>query len=206
MKPECETRGKLLQTALELIWESSYGSVSVDDICKRAGVRKGSFYYFFPSKSDLAVAAFELHWQENKPRWDRAFSPSLPPLERFSLYAQLVYEKQLEKKKTCGKVCGCPYASVGSELSTQDENIRKESLRIVERCVRYFESALTDALRENQIPPCDPATKARELYAYVSGALLQAKIYNDPEIMKDLAASLFRLMEVDEKLASVIRE
>ena len=40
---------RLLQVAFDLIWQQSYGSVSVDHICKRANVKKGSFYYFFPS-------------------------------------------------------------------------------------------------------------------------------------------------------------
>src|SRR5580658_6014991 len=62
MKQENETRIKLLKVAVEMIWESSYGSVSVEDICERAGVKKGSFYYAFKSKSDLAVAAFEYYW------------------------------------------------------------------------------------------------------------------------------------------------
>ena len=34
---------RLLQVAFDLIWEQSYGSVSVDDICARAKVKKGSF-------------------------------------------------------------------------------------------------------------------------------------------------------------------
>jgi TetR/AcrR family transcriptional repressor of nem operon len=42
MKPESETKRKLLETAVELIWESSYGSVSVDDICTKAGVNKSA--------------------------------------------------------------------------------------------------------------------------------------------------------------------
>ncbi|MCW2286501.1 AcrR family transcriptional regulator, partial [Rhodoblastus acidophilus] len=54
-----ETKRRLIAAALELIWRSSYGSVSVDDICKAADVRKGSFYHFFPSKADLAVAAMD---------------------------------------------------------------------------------------------------------------------------------------------------
>ena len=52
-----DAKEKLLRVAFDLIWEQSYGAVSVDDICERANVKKGSFYYFFPSKSDLAVAA-----------------------------------------------------------------------------------------------------------------------------------------------------
>lgn len=68
MKPEGETKKKLLKVAMELIWEQSYGSVGVEDICKRAGVTKGSFYFAFPSKSDLACAAFEESWQLKRAR------------------------------------------------------------------------------------------------------------------------------------------
>jgi len=65
MKKTCETKEKLLQVGFDLIWDSSYGSVSVDDICRRAGINKGSFYHFFPSKADLVVLGFGVafcHW------------------------------------------------------------------------------------------------------------------------------------------------
>ena len=48
---------RLMTAARDLMWEESYGSVTIDDICARAGVKKGSFYYFFDSKAALAVAA-----------------------------------------------------------------------------------------------------------------------------------------------------
>ena len=50
---------RLMTAALDLMWEESYGAVTIDDICQRAEVKKGSFYYFFDSKSHLAVAALE---------------------------------------------------------------------------------------------------------------------------------------------------
>jgi hypothetical protein len=37
-----DTKQKLIDTALELVCKSSYGSVSVDDICKASDVKKGS--------------------------------------------------------------------------------------------------------------------------------------------------------------------
>ena len=49
----------LTDAAMDLIWENSYGATSVDAICERAGAKKGSFYYFFKSKSELAAAALE---------------------------------------------------------------------------------------------------------------------------------------------------
>src|ERR1700677_4588113 len=122
MKPEGETKKKLLKVAMELIWEQSYGSVGVEDICKRAGVTKGSFYFAFPSKSDLACAAFEEKWQAHRPVLDRIFSAQVAAQAQFDQYTDLIVNDQLEKFKTFGKMCGCPYCSIGSELSTQDEN------------------------------------------------------------------------------------
>ena len=52
-----DAKDRLMTAALDLIWSESYGAVTIDDICQRAEVKKGSFYYFFESKSDLAVAA-----------------------------------------------------------------------------------------------------------------------------------------------------
>ena len=49
----------MINAISELIWVGSYGSTSVDDICEKAAVKKGSFYYFFESKADLAIAAIE---------------------------------------------------------------------------------------------------------------------------------------------------
>ena len=34
---------RLKQAALDLMWEESYGAVTIDDICQRADVKKGSF-------------------------------------------------------------------------------------------------------------------------------------------------------------------
>ena len=201
MKRESDTRQRLLDTAIQLIWEQSYGAVSVDDICERAGARKGSFYHFFPSKSDLAAAALEAHWEKLRPDLDRIFSPQTSPLERLASYCDFVYERQKQKMREFGRVCGCPFASLGSELSTQDENIRRKSQQILERRFRYFAAALWDAVREGLIPDQDCAAKARDLYGCVMGVLLEAKIENDLEIIRHLKPTIFRLIGATEKQA-----
>src|ERR1035437_765176 len=115
---------RLMDAALDLIWEESYGAVTIDDICKRADVKKGSFYYFFKSKSELAVAALERLWEKSwKSRLDSVFSSSDDPLTRLKNYLTSIYEKQVEVKKQHGKVLGCPVVSMGSETSTCDNEI-----------------------------------------------------------------------------------
>lgn len=50
MMKDCETKYRIMNTALELIWRSSYDAVGVGEICRQAKVNKGSFYHFFPPK------------------------------------------------------------------------------------------------------------------------------------------------------------
>ena len=196
MKQENETKRKLLDTAMTLIWQSSYGSVSVDDICRQAGVNKGSFYYAFKSKSDLAVAAFEHHWQAKQPMLDAAFSPQIPPLARIDRFCQGVIDHQKQKFETYGKVLGCPFCSLGSELSTQDENIRVAADKIGAKMAKYNESLIRDLAAEGLIETNNPAELSQEVGAYLTGVLMQAKIENSPKHLDRLKHGVLRLLNV----------
>jgi AcrR family transcriptional regulator len=49
----------LLKTAQELFWKHGYRRVSVEEICRKAGVSKMTFYRFFPNKLELAKTVFD---------------------------------------------------------------------------------------------------------------------------------------------------
>lgn len=189
-----DAREKLLQAALDLIWTSSYGGVSVDDICERASVNKGSFYHFFPSKSDLAVAAYEAHWQSARPDLDRIFSPDTEPLDRLHQCFVRLYETQRTKFVEYGFVVGCPYANAGSELATQDPKIRAKAQDMRDRWLDYLERSIRDAHEAGAAEVDDPRSSAQQVYSCVLGTLLQAKILNDPEILLQLAPAVRRLL------------
>ena len=196
MKRESKTKQKLLEVAMKLIWEQSYGSVGVEDICKQAGVTKGSFYFAFPSKSDLACAAYEENWQSKRPVLDQIFSAQVGAVAQFEQYTDLIVKDQTEKYKTFGKMCGCPYCSIGSELSTQDENIRHKAQQMVERAIKYLTSAVRAADDEGLIKEKDPSTLAKQIYDFTIGVILQAKIDNDPDVLKRLKPGVFRLLGI----------
>lgn len=50
------TRRDLYNSAMELFRELGYEQVSVDQIARKAGVAKGTFYIYFKSKSDIIFA------------------------------------------------------------------------------------------------------------------------------------------------------
>jgi TetR/AcrR family transcriptional repressor of nem operon len=83
-----------MDAARTLVWENNYGSTSVDSICEKAGVRKGSFYHFFESKSTLAVEAIEADWQDKRARLDEMFSPQVPPIDRLRKYLDYIIDRQ----------------------------------------------------------------------------------------------------------------
>jgi len=56
-------RQKLLDASLAVIREKGYVATTVDELCARAGVAKGSFFHHFPDKEALAVAAAN-YWSE----------------------------------------------------------------------------------------------------------------------------------------------
>jgi TetR/AcrR family transcriptional repressor of nem operon len=194
MKRPCDTKEKLLQVGFDLIWDSSYGSVSVDDICKRAGINKGSFYHFFPSKADLAVAALEEHWQEKRPMFDHIFSPQVPPLERLQLFCREMVQVQREKAEKYGHVCGCPYSSVGSEMATMDEKIRARSEQLMNSGKKYIETAICDAIREGSVSVSDPALATQHIHSVMLGMLLEAKVQNDLKVLEDLESTVMGVL------------
>jgi TetR/AcrR family transcriptional repressor of nem operon len=180
-----DMKERLTDAALDLIWHNSYGTTSVDAICERAGAKKGSFYYFFKSKSELTAAALEAEWNKNKTNMDALFSPTIPPLERFDRYFDYVHDRLAELQKSCGSILGCPLLSIGSEVSTHDKVVRDTVDRIWDRKIKYFESAIRDAHAQGLIEAPDPEAKAKMLFACYHGTLTQARVQNDVALIRD---------------------
>jgi TetR/AcrR family transcriptional repressor of nem operon len=193
---------RLTDAAMDLIWENSYGGTSVDAICERAGAKKGSFYYFFKSKSELAAAALEADWNKKRTEMDALFSPTVPPLERFERYFDFVLDNLAARQRQCGSILGCPYLSVGSEVSTQDQIVRETIDRIMDRKISYFVSAIRDAHAQGLINAPDPEAKARALFACYQGTLAQARIQNDLELLRDFRPVAMDVLGLKQAVAS----
>jgi TetR/AcrR family transcriptional repressor of nem operon len=179
-----DAKQRLMEAVGELIWTGSYGSTTIDQICEKAGVKKGSFYYFFDSKADLAEMALDEDWSRRRGELDSVFSPTVPPLERLRRYCDLIYKFQAEIAQKYGFVLGCPLFSVGSEVSTQEQRLQKKIEHILDYKKKYLESTIRDAHAAGLIQAPDAAAKARTLFAYYQGLLTEARIRNDLEILR----------------------
>ena len=193
-----DAKERLMEAVRELIWTGSYGSTTIDQICEKADVKKGSFYYFFESKADLAVNALEEDWGRHRSELDSLFSPTVPPLERLRRYCEYGYRLQAEMRTKCGCVLGCPLFSLGSEVSTQEEQLQKKIQEILDYKRKYLETAIRDAHATGLIDAPDAAAKARTLFVYYQGLLTQARIENNLEIVHGMIRGTFELLGVKE--------
>jgi len=195
-----DAKVRLMDAVLELIWKGSYFATTIDQICEKAGVKKGSFYYFFDSKSELALEAFEEEWPRRRVELDSMFSPTVAPLERFQRYCEYSYQMQAELKARYGSVLGCPVFSLGTEIGTQDEYLalQKKIMEILEYKRKYFESAIRDAHAAGLINAPDAASKSRLLFAYYQGLLTQARIEDNLDILLAAEEGTWELLGVKE--------
>jgi TetR/AcrR family transcriptional repressor of nem operon len=196
---------KLQQALYELMWQQSYGRVTIDAICERAGVKKGSFYHAYPDKAKLALDAFEHFWQEQTRPWlDEAFSSSEPPLVRLANWLESGLQKTIACKEEHGKIYGCPLFNVGSELSTLEPDVAAKVTEILRRHRRYLVSALRDAAADGSAEPDDAEEVARDVLILVEGALTQARITNKVDPVRRLPKSVGRLIGASLPESSIL--
>ncbi len=189
-----DAKVRLMDAVLELIWTGSYGTTTIDHICEKAGVKKGSFYYFFNSKADVAVAALDDAFKEKRIELDAIFSPTVPALERIRLYCEFNYKKQAECLEKYGFVLGCPLCTFGAEVCTQEQALRAKIQEILECMAKYLDTAIRDAHASGAIFAPDAAAKGRVLRAYMEGLLTQARIQNNLEVLKEMTNGVFGVL------------
>ncbi|MBF7082711.1 TetR family transcriptional regulator [Desulfallas sp. Bu1-1] len=54
-----DTRGKIIQSAVELFGQKGYHSTSIQEIGEHAGVSKGAIFHYFPNKSEILFVIHE---------------------------------------------------------------------------------------------------------------------------------------------------
>ena len=115
-----------------------------------------------------------------------------------------MYEVQREKAEQYGHVCGCPFASVGSEIATLDEKIRAKSEFLMNACSKYVESAIADAIREGSVTVKDPVATSLTLQSLLLGMLVEARVQNDLKVLDNMELTILNFIGAKAVSAAAI--
>ena len=191
MNAPIDTRDRILATARELFHGRSYSDVGIKEICDIAKVQKGSFYHFFPSKRDLAMAVID----DMADDWAHgfvaeAFDQNLPPLERLDYMVDAAYYWQKAAKDLEGRMPGCLFGNLALEVSTRDEVLRAKLNAVFDKAAERFHETLEQAVESGAIAPLDTKATASAMLAFLEGVILLAKTRNDPDVVQRLGPAI----------------
>lgn len=191
-----DTRTLLLETALNLIWNSNYNSVGVNEICKQAGVTKGSFYHHFESKAELFCEATTHHWDHIRQDLDCILSPINNPLEQLENWIQFIYINKVGEDKD--NVPGCALFSAGMQIGCGETRITETLQLMTERGAKYNQ-ALVSSLKNGGYLTGEKDINieqiARLMQQYVQGAISHAQVTRNIDNIKlDLPQGIYRLI------------
>lgn len=186
---------RIIESAIELIGSRSYNAVGVQELCEHAGVKKGSFYHFFPSKRDLTIETLDQMWSMFKSETlDPVLSSDATAREKFQTLLDRSRDSQTAAKDCKGCVTGCSIGNLALELSTQDEVIRLKIEEIFTEWAHYFEDLIIDAINKGDLPvETDPLSTAQAILAYIEGLHLLGKTFNDPGMISRLGEGITQL-------------
>lgn len=66
----------------ELFWKHGFRRVTIEEICKKAGVSKMTYYKFFPNKIELAKTVFRKEVEEGEAKFRELMQKDISPSEK----------------------------------------------------------------------------------------------------------------------------
>ena len=188
------SRTRLLDAALDLVRAKGYAATTVDEICHRAGVTKGSFFHHFRSKDDLALAAIA-HWEAKTASFFAAAPYHLAqgPLDRLLGYVDFraaILTGELAEYT-------CPLGVLLQETYATHPEIRAAC----ERALSSHTAELTrDVEAARQLYAPDASWSAESvgnfIQAVLQGSFILAKAKQGPEVVRENLEYLRRTLRV----------
>lgn len=190
-----ETRERLIETATELFLGKGYGSVGTSQICASAGVNKGTFYHFFPSKSDLVIVAIEKYSKSIGDDFARIAQSSDTPSNKLAALFEVPARANRSWRKANGFAQGCLVGNMTLELGAFDEGVRQTSKAALQRWAKTIEPIIAEFAKTEGLSGLDPANGARCVVAMIQGGVLMAKANNDPREITAMASAVNGAMQ-----------
>lgn len=197
-KPDGKRR--LLDAALSVIRTKGYGAATVDELCRAAGVSKGSFFHHFADKEALAIAAAEHFSARATALFAAAPYRSEPdPRERVLRYidlrAGLLRGDFADFTCLLGTMVQETYATHPAIRAVCDEHIRLHAGDVARDIAAAKAVYARDA-------PWTAESMALYTQAVIQGAFVLAKAHGDPEVGVDCIRHLRRYLETQLPLSA----
>jgi AcrR family transcriptional regulator len=173
--PELEAirKAQILEAGLKTIAERGCANVTMDDICRAAGLSKGGLAHYYRSKNALFKSVFEEFF-------DRIFQRGRDTMARFAdPLDQVLSFDWLYDVDNPDMAIGYPLLLDFMAISVHDAEYREIFHNWVGNWVTLLSAALAEGIQRGQFKNMDPEGTARTISAIYQGVAV--RWYLDPK-------------------------
>lgn len=169
-----DTKAELIRSGVELITKQGFTASGIDQILKKIGVPKGSFYHYFASKEAFGIeviASYTLYFNQKLDK--HLTNDTLSPLQRIEQFvndAKSGMERYQFKR-------GCLIGNLEQEVSLLPNSYRQQLINTLAQWQKKMADCLLLAQHEGEISQ-DTDCQALAEYFWIGweGAVSRAKL------------------------------
>ena len=180
------SKKRIVETAGDLFWRYGYTKTGISEILKATGLPKGSFYFYFKKKSDVAEAVLQYY---------RSIVTDLLQSVAYEYKSWGIFCDSLffafHEKLPDKRYYGCPLAVIGMEMAFCEEELAGHYNEAMGEIQKIFMQVLRkDGISEERLEE----TAALCLAVY-EGNLLLYRIAKDEDLLLRMNAQLKRIVQ-----------
>ena len=183
MKKGEESRQRLIECAAELFWKNGYSAAGISEILKQTGLPKGSFYFYFKSKDDLATAVTE-YYQKILLEQFRSSSQG----NDWESFIEEIFD-YLFGRATGQTFAGCPYAVMGMETALSKPAVAS----VFMEGLKKFEQIFQEVLLYSGLSPDHAKILSQRMLSIYQGYLLLGRISNNTFFLKNARKNMLEM-------------
>lgn len=167
---------RILEVASELFYKQGYRATGINEVIKKSGVAKATFYSHFPTKDDLCMAYLEAMSINEQHFVDDAIANAKTTTDRF-----LSVIESLEEWAQMTEFRGCAFLNIASEIPDPNSPLRKVGKRLYDIIRSRVEGLTQELIQSDQkkYGHLDADKLTNEYMGVFTGAVALTELYHD---------------------------
>jgi AcrR family transcriptional regulator len=167
-----ETRLRMITAAADLFHKQGFRATSPDQIIDKSGTGKGQFYHYFKNKEGLVHEVLQNHL-------DAIRNGTAPLNYEIETWEDLErwFRAQIELQRSFKMSRGCPFGTIGNEVTDNDELVRQDLSLIFEVIKNKIASFFCkEKAKGRLVQEANEDAMADFCLAVIQGAMLMGKV------------------------------
>lgn len=186
------TRERILEVARLLFNTRGFNATTISDLVEATGMQKGSLYFHFAGKDDIAREVLRKATEEFMAFLDTALGNDNPGLALDSFF-----RSALNKHLATGFVGGCIFGNAALEMSDSNPELAGHIAQVFDDWTDKIDCVVQSAQQKGQIRTDITSTVvAQNIIATIEGGIMMSRLKKDERPMRECLESLRIILEL----------